>query len=197
MPPEEAVVKSQNFEFLRPRRAVLADLAAFAEEYVHSDPASSLIKQRGFVEQAVLAIYDRYGLRLPYSDNLNDLLNSEELKQAVPNVVLQKLHAVRVAGNHAAHPRKPIPGSDVCNSGGSAGGCASLYQGKHASLDEAENEKECRMIYGVGSGAGAESCGPCRWATGSSSSDCKEACKEKCDKILELCRDNCPRDDTN
>ena len=46
-------MKSQNFEFLRPRRPVLADLAAFAEEYAHSDPASSLIKQRGFIEQAV------------------------------------------------------------------------------------------------------------------------------------------------
>src|SRR5689334_25074973 len=36
-------------------------------------------------------------------------------------------------------------GSDVCNSQGAAGSCTSLYQGKHASLDEAE--KECNKIH--------------------------------------------------
>ena len=60
-------MKSQNFEFLRPKRAVLADLAGFAERYAHADPASSLIKQRSFVEQVVAAIYERYRLRPPYS----------------------------------------------------------------------------------------------------------------------------------
>jgi hypothetical protein len=49
------MMKSVNFEFLRDRRAVLADLAGFAERYAHEDPASSLIKQRSFVEQAVAA----------------------------------------------------------------------------------------------------------------------------------------------
>jgi type I restriction enzyme R subunit len=45
-------MKSVNFEFLRARRAVLAELAGFAERYAHEDPASSLIKQRSFVEHA-------------------------------------------------------------------------------------------------------------------------------------------------
>ncbi|WP_437336597.1 DEAD/DEAH box helicase family protein [Sorangium sp. So ce394] len=101
-------MKSQNFEFLRARRAVLADLAGFAERYAHDDPASSLIKQRSFVEHAVVAIYERYRLRPPLSDNLNDLMNETSFRQAVPEVVQNKLHAVRKAGNHAAHPRRPI-----------------------------------------------------------------------------------------
>lgn len=101
-------MKSQNFEFLRGKRATLADLAGFAEHYAHSDPASSLIKQRSFVEQAVLAIYDAYRLMPPYSDNLHDLLIEDSFKQAVPRVVQDKLHMVRKAGNHAAHPRHPI-----------------------------------------------------------------------------------------
>jgi len=101
-------MSSQNFEFLRARRAVLADLAGFAERYAHEDPASSLIKQRSFVEQAVTAIYERYRLRPPFSDNLNDLMNETSFRQAVPEVVQNKLHAVRKAGNHAAHPRRPI-----------------------------------------------------------------------------------------
>ena len=101
-------MKSENFEFLRPKRAVLADLAGFAERYAHDDPASSLIKQRSFVEHVVAAIYERYRLRPPYSDNLNDLMNQDSFRQSVPDVVQNKLHAVRKGGNHAAHPRRPI-----------------------------------------------------------------------------------------
>jgi type I restriction enzyme R subunit len=105
---ELADMKSRNFEFLRPNRDVLADLAGFAERYAHEDPASSLIKQRSFVEQAVVAIYERYRLRPPFSDNLNDLMNEEAFRQSVPEVVQNKLHTIRKAGNHAAHPRRPI-----------------------------------------------------------------------------------------
>lgn len=105
---EVPYMKSQNFEFLRERRAVLADLAGFAERYTHEDPASSLIKQRSFVEHVVAAIYQRYHLRPPFSDNLNDLMTAESFRQSVPEVVQNKLHTVRKAGNHAAHPRRPI-----------------------------------------------------------------------------------------
>lgn len=105
---EIAYMKSQSFEFLRPKHAVLADLAGFAERYAHEDPASSLIKQRTFVEHAVSAIYEAYRLRPPFSDNLNDLMNETAFRESVPEVVQNKLHAVRKAGNHAAHPRRPI-----------------------------------------------------------------------------------------
>jgi type I restriction enzyme R subunit len=101
-------MNSQNFEFLRARRAVLADLGGFAESYAHSDPASSLLKQRSFVEHVVLAIYEKHRLPMPYSDNLNDLMTADPFRAAVPEVVQQKLHTVRKAGNHAAHPRKAI-----------------------------------------------------------------------------------------
>jgi type I restriction enzyme R subunit len=86
----------------------LADLGGFAESYAHSDPASSLLKQRSFVEHVVLAIYEKHRLPMPYSDNLNDLMTADPFRAAVPEVVQQKLHTVRKAGNHAAHPRKAI-----------------------------------------------------------------------------------------
>jgi len=105
---DPSAMKSQNFEFLRAKREVLADLAGFAERYAHEDPASSLIKQRSFVEHVVTAIYERYRLRPPFSDSLNDLMNAEPFRQSVPEVVQHKLHTVRKAGNHAAHPRRPI-----------------------------------------------------------------------------------------
>ena len=37
-------MKSQNFEFLRAKRAVLADLAGFAERYAHEDPGELTYK---------------------------------------------------------------------------------------------------------------------------------------------------------
>ena len=102
-------MKSQNFEFLRSRRPTLADLAGFAEQYVFSDPISSLLKQRSFVEIAVPIVYEAFSLRLPFSDNLNDMLTEDSFRCAIPEVVLSKLHSVRKAGNHAAHPRRTIP----------------------------------------------------------------------------------------
>jgi type I restriction enzyme R subunit len=39
---EVRFMKSQNFEFLRAKRAVLADLGGFAEKHAHSAPARSL-----------------------------------------------------------------------------------------------------------------------------------------------------------
>src|SRR6266542_1214152 len=95
---EIANMKSRNFEFLRAKRAVLADLGGFAERYAHEDPASSLIKQRTFVEQVVAAIYEAYRLCPPFSDNLNDLMIAEPFRQSVPEVVQNKLHALRKAG---------------------------------------------------------------------------------------------------
>ncbi len=101
-------MKSQNFEFLRPRRPELADAGGFAEQYVFSDPISSLLKQRSFIEVAVPLVYDAFRLRLPFSDNLNDMLTDDSFARAVPEIVLSKLHTIRKAGNHAAHPRRTI-----------------------------------------------------------------------------------------
>jgi type I restriction enzyme R subunit len=105
-------MKSQNFEFLRAKRAVLADLAGFAERYAHDDPAGSLIKQRSFVERAVAMIYEEYRLRPPSGDHLNVLMTAEPFEESVPEVVRNKLHTVRQAGNNAAHPKRPI-GSQI------------------------------------------------------------------------------------
>lgn len=105
---EVPFMKSQNFEFLRAKRPVLADLGGFAEQYAHSDPQGSLTKQRALVELVVSEIYTAYRLQPPQSDNLNDLMGAEPFRQSVPEVVQNKLHALRKAGNAAVHPRRPI-----------------------------------------------------------------------------------------
>ena len=92
-----------NFEFLRPRWEALANIAGFAEQYVHVDPASSMVKLRQFCEQVVEHVYAHHRLVRPSQSGLNDLMQEFAFKQAVPRVVITKLHSLRVHGNKAAH----------------------------------------------------------------------------------------------
>jgi type I restriction enzyme R subunit len=94
---------SRNFEFLRPTWEELATLGAFAEQYTVPDPSSATVKLRTFAEQIVQFIYHRHGLPKPYQNNLNDLLINASLAQAVPKVIVSKLHSLRIHGNKAAH----------------------------------------------------------------------------------------------
>lgn len=102
-------MKSTNFEFLRAQRPDLASLAGFAEQYVFADPDSALVKLRQFVESVVSTLYAAHRLNRPFQASLNDLLNDRAFQQAVPPVVIQKLHAVRMAANKAAHGGRSIP----------------------------------------------------------------------------------------
>ncbi len=112
MAPVDALMKSQNFEFLRRRHAELADLGGFAEAYARPDPGSALFNLRRFAETVVAIIYETYRLPRPYSDNIYDLLNEQPFMSAVPAVVLDKLHLVRITGNKAAHG-KPVSAHDA------------------------------------------------------------------------------------
>ncbi len=107
MHPEDALMKSQNFEFLRRRHPELADLGGFAEAYARSDPAGALVKLRSFIETVVAIIYETYTLPRPYTDSIFDLLNETPFRAAVPDVVLGKLHVIRKSGNKAAHHGPP------------------------------------------------------------------------------------------
>ena len=51
--------------------------------FLLANPASIKLKP----ELGGGALYDVYRLQPPYSDNLNDLMNTEEFRQAVPEVV--------------------------------------------------------------------------------------------------------------
>lgn len=92
-----------NFENLRQSWPELADLGAFAETYAYLDPQSSLVKLRCYVEKLVGVIYSE--LRLPVEPNATfmDRLTNGSFTTVVPKVILDKLHAVRIHGNKAAH----------------------------------------------------------------------------------------------
>lgn len=98
-----SLMKSLNFEFLRESHRELADLGGFAEAYVHSDPAACLVKLRTFAEFLVKALFSYHRLELTYQSNLNDLLADHSFKSLTPAVIQDKLHLLRIKGNHAAH----------------------------------------------------------------------------------------------
>src|SRR3954468_18920034 len=96
-------MKSANFEILRSGWPELAELGGFAEAYAHADPASALVKLRLFAENVTKDIYR--DLRLPKADQSTfvDLLKNPSFVAITPKVVLDKLHALRIHGNKAAH----------------------------------------------------------------------------------------------
>jgi type I restriction enzyme R subunit len=96
-------MKSLNFEILRSRWPELADLGGFAEGYAHADPASALIKLRLFAENLTKDIYRDLRLPKPEQPTFVDLLKNAAFASVTPKVVLDKLHALRIHGNKAAH----------------------------------------------------------------------------------------------
>jgi len=94
---------SLNFEHLRAGWPKLAELGAFAELYAVTDPHSTLVKLRCFVELVVGYVY--LDLKLPIAPNatIHDKLISSAFTAEVDQIILDKLHAVRRGGNKAAH----------------------------------------------------------------------------------------------
>lgn len=100
---EKLIMQSQNFEFLRETWPDLASLAGFAELYVYADPQSSLTKLRNFAETTVTIVYRELHLPKPTMAQFMDLLSNDAFVSVAPKVLVDKLHAIRIHGNKAAH----------------------------------------------------------------------------------------------
>jgi len=98
-------MNSLNFEILRDHAPDLADSGGFAENYLYTDPASSVVKLRIIVEQIVLHIFDCLGISIPDKPKLRDLLEDPTFQHVVPLPIRYKLDAVRIHGNAGAHGR--------------------------------------------------------------------------------------------
>ena len=94
---------SANFQLLKARWPQLCEYATFAELYVQSDPHTSIMKLRCFAEQLVGILYRELDLPCDKDDGFFDKLRSNVFVDVVDENVLQKLHAIRILGNKAAH----------------------------------------------------------------------------------------------
>ncbi|MGZ8923197.1 MAG: DEAD/DEAH box helicase family protein, partial [Methylosarcina sp.] len=100
------IMQSQNFEFLRGTWPELASLAGFAEHYASLDPQSAQTKLRNFAERSVAIVYSQLGLPRPPQANFMEQLTNAAFEAVMPKVVIDKLHALRIHGNKAAHGDK-------------------------------------------------------------------------------------------
>jgi hypothetical protein len=96
-------MNSSNFQPLKARWPQLYEHAAFAEQYAHTDPHTVAVKLRCFAEALVGFLYRE--LRLPSnpSDSFFEKLKSPCFQDVVGEAIVQKLHALRMLGNKAAH----------------------------------------------------------------------------------------------
>lgn len=94
---------SDNFIPLKSRWPELYQHAAFAERYVFADPHTAAVKLRCFAEVLVDFLYRDLRLSSEPSDGFFEKLKSPAFEEVVGEVVLQKLHALRMIGNKAAH----------------------------------------------------------------------------------------------
>lgn len=94
---------SDNFIPLKSRWPQLYQHAAFAERYVFADPHTAAVKLRCFAEVLVDFLYRDLRLSSEPSDGFFEKLKSPAFEEVVGEVVLQKLHALRMIGNKAAH----------------------------------------------------------------------------------------------
>ncbi|MBL3529483.1 MAG: DEAD/DEAH box helicase family protein [gamma proteobacterium endosymbiont of Lamellibrachia anaximandri] len=100
------IMQSQNFEYLRPHWPELASLCGFAEQYVQADPESAMVKLRAFAERSVTIVYGEVGLPRAPMSNFMELLSNHAFEGVTPKVIIDKLHAIRIHGNKAAHGDK-------------------------------------------------------------------------------------------
>jgi hypothetical protein len=96
-------MNSNNFQPLKARWPQLYQHAAFAEHYAYSDPHTAVVKLRCFAETLVGILYREQRLPCELADGFFERLNSPYFRDIVGDAVLQKLHAIRILGNKAAH----------------------------------------------------------------------------------------------
>ena len=96
-------MKSTNFQPLKNRWPKLYEHVNSAEQYVHTEPQTAIIKLRCFAEQLVGILYKELNLPCERNDSFFDKLRSSVCAEVIDENILEKLHAIRILGNKAAH----------------------------------------------------------------------------------------------
>jgi len=99
----DTTIKSPNFSFLESHDHLLVTLAAQAETYLFSDPNTSLIKLRQFVELLARQTSAYAGIYSTPDEKLTDLLERLKSKGVLSPEVAQLFHGIRKIGNQAVH----------------------------------------------------------------------------------------------
>ncbi len=100
-----------NFDYLKtePKFSTFADVAISAERIIQIDPGTSIINCRRAMEFAIKWMYSvDSALVMPYQDNLNSLMHTDEFKGIIDDDLWKRLDFIRRMGNIAAHTGKKV-----------------------------------------------------------------------------------------
>ena len=100
-----------NFDYLKndPQFSTFANVAISAEKIILIDPEASILNSRRAMEFAIKWMYSvDSGLEMPYQDNLQSLMNTEEFRQMIGPDLWKRMNYIRRSGNNAAHSNKKL-----------------------------------------------------------------------------------------
>lgn len=100
-----------NFDYLKndPQFSTFANVAISAEKIILIDPEASILNSRRAMEFAIKWMYSvDSGLEMPYQDNLQSLMNTEEFRQMIGPDLWKRMDYIRRSGNNAAHSNKKM-----------------------------------------------------------------------------------------
>ena len=106
-------MQSTNFQHLENRWPQLYEHANSAEQYVHTDPHTAIIKLRCFAEQLVGILYREFDLPCERNDGFFEKIKSSVFLEVVDKSILEKLNAIRILGNKALHKDYLKPSADA------------------------------------------------------------------------------------
>lgn len=100
-----------NFDYLKKdsKFSRFADVAISAEKIILMDPEASIINSRRAMEFAIKWMYSvDSALEMPYQDNLQSLMNTEEYRDIVGPDLWKRMDYIRRCGNNVAHSNKKL-----------------------------------------------------------------------------------------
>src|SRR5256886_10601843 len=100
------MLPTSNFAFLSVHDAQLVQLGALAERYFRDDPGTTIFKLRQFAELLSKGIAARHALYVGERETFEDTLRRLAFERIVPKEPADFFHALRKAGNRAAHEAK-------------------------------------------------------------------------------------------
>lgn len=106
-----------NFDFLLEEKkfASFAEVAVTAEKLLNTDTALAVINCRRAMEFAVKWMYSVDGdLVMPYQDNLDSLIKTDEFRELVDVNILRRMDFIRRTANNVVHSSKPVSRDVAC-----------------------------------------------------------------------------------
>jgi type I restriction enzyme R subunit len=100
------MLPASNFIFLKAHDPQLVQLGALGERYFRDDPGTATFKLRQFAELVSKMVAAQHALYLGERETFEDTLRRFAFERIIPKEASDVFHALRKAGNRAAHEAK-------------------------------------------------------------------------------------------